>query len=57
VNTAALTPGKQLVLEALRLESPTLAEINRRIIAAGGEPIPPHPELLAQVRAQARRAA
>jgi CheY-like chemotaxis protein len=45
-----LTPDKELILEALRLESPVLGEINRWVIANGGEPIPPRQKHLEQAR-------
>src|SRR5438105_4323749 len=40
----------ELTLEALRLEWPALAEINRRIVLSGGNPIPARPEFLARVQ-------
>jgi hypothetical protein len=52
-QSETLTPEHALILEALRLESASLAEINRQIIAAGGEPIPPRPEYLKQAREHA----
>jgi CheY-like chemotaxis protein len=49
-EASPLTPQHELTLEALRLESPVLAKINRRIIANGGEPIPPRRQHLGQAR-------
>jgi hypothetical protein len=54
VTASTLTPEQELILEALRLEAPALAEINRRIIAIRGQLIPPQRAYLEQARDEGR---
>jgi hypothetical protein len=40
LSLVRLTPEQKQRIAALRTESPLLAQLNLRIIAAGGQPIP-----------------
>ncbi|HEY7621724.1 MAG TPA: hypothetical protein VH834_18230 [Solirubrobacteraceae bacterium] len=47
--------AKLLALVALELEAPALGEVNRQIVALGGDPIPPREPWLTQATAEVSR--